>query len=99
MKRTFTFIFAIIMIISVLTACGGRDKNTTTTPAPVATVNPTNNAMDSSGNVSSNGSDDGMLDKAGDAIHDAGNAVENAVDSVMDPNTTPSPELTRNRMK
>ena len=100
MKRMFTIILAAVMIISVMTACGGKDKNDTATPTPVATVNPTNNAMDSnSGNVTNNGSDDGMLDKAGDAIHDAGNAVEDAVDSVMDPNGTPAPNTARNRIK
>ena len=100
MKRILTIILAVMMIMSVMTACGGRGKdNATPTPSvttPATGGNSSNNGTGntngaSDGKVDSNGSGDGIIDDAGDAIHDAGNAVEDAVDDVLSPDSSPAP--------
>ena len=99
MKRILTTLLAVMMILSVMTACGGRDKNTTSptpavnTPSVTTTPAPDDNNTNNDGYVEDDRGN-GIIDDAGDAIKDAGQGVENAVDDMLDPNATPEATAT-----
>ena len=112
MKRIFTIVLAVMMIMSVLTGCG-RSDNAKPSPTPIVTTTPSTNntggnmgngnvddGINSDGNLGDDKGSGGIIDDAGDAIQDAGNAVEDAVDDMMSPAPSVSPSgSAKNRNK